>query len=323
MRRRTALAAIGVMLAAPRTMAQARQARIAILVDGTEGAIGASVRLFEERLRELGWVMGKNLVLEVRYSDGVAQRLPALAAELLALRPDVIVPLSTPATIAVLRATSSVPVVFFALGDPVGAGVVQSLARPGANATGQSIMSAEISAKWMQILGELVPGARKLAFLGQIRNPGIAPVYAAMQATARAHDIGVEHIDATTPEEVESAFARMKAEKFDAFMVASAPTVLRHHRRIVALAARHRIPGAYAREEFTDAGGLLSYAVDRTAQARRTAEQVHRVLEGANPGDLPVEQPTRVVLTINLATARALGLAVPQSLLLRADRVIE
>lgn len=325
MDRRRFLAAIGGALAAPPARAQpvARVARIAILVDGTAGATGAGFRVFQDRMRELGWRVGENLRIDFRYSGGVQNRLPALAAELVALEPDVAAPMTTTAARAMMRATSSIPIVFFAAGDPVGAGLVPNLARPGGNATGQSIMSAEISGKWMEILAEIVPGARKFAFLGQTSNPGITPVIAALQESARARNFTVSHLDAASPEEIDRAFAHMVGEKFDAFMVASAPVVLRHRQKIVDLAARHRVPGAYAREEYVEAGGLLSYSVDRAAQARRTAEQVHRVLEGAKPGDLPVEQPTRITLSINLKAARALGLTVPQSLLLRADRVIE
>lgn len=324
MRRRDLLLAAGGLFAL-RAHAQpgAQRARIAILVDGTEGETGGGLRVFEERLRELGWVAGQNLALDFRYSDGVQDRLPALAAELLALRPDVAVTVTTIATRVMMRATSKVPIVFFAAGEPVASGLVPNLARPGGNVTGQSIMSAEISAKWIELLAELVPGARKFAFLGQTNNPGIKPVFAAITETARKRNFEVHLLDATTVAEVDRAFAQMAADKYDGFMVASAPVVLRHRQRIVDLAARQRIPGAYSREEYVAAGGLLSYSVDRVAQARHTAEQAHRILQGAKPGDLPVVEPSRVTLTINLKAARALGLKIPQSVLVRADRVIE
>jgi putative ABC transport system substrate-binding protein len=323
MKRREAIAALLALGARAAFAQEARAARIAILVDGTEGAIGAVLSTFRQRLRELGWTVGSNLTLDVRYSDGEQSRLPALAAELIGLGPDVIAPVTTPATRAAMRATSTIPIVFFAAGDPLGSGLVKNLSRPGGNATGQSIMSEETSAKWMELLAEVVPGARRFAFLGQASNTGIAAVFARMREAAASRAYSVRLLEATAPQEVDRAFAQMVEEKTDAFMVASAPVVLRQRKRIIEAALQHRLPGLYARTEYVVAGGLLSYSVDRVALVRRTADQVHLVLQGANPGSVPVEQPTTFVLTVNLKTARAMGLEIPQSILLRADRVIE
>jgi putative ABC transport system substrate-binding protein len=205
----------------------------------------------------------------------------------------------------------------------LGAGLVSNLARPGGNATGQSIMAADISTKYLQLLTELVPGTKKVAMLGQASNRSIATVFGSAQNAAKSLDISVHLLEATQPKEVESAFKTMAREHFDGFTVFATPILLRHRRQIVDLAARYRLPGIYAREAYVAIGGLLSYAPDRMAIFRTMAEQVQQVLKGTNPGDLPVQQPTKFRLTINLKRARALGLTVPRSLLLLADKVIE
>jgi len=229
---------------------------------------------------------------------------------------------TTPASRAAMRATSSIPIVFIT-GDPLGGGLVSNLARPGANATGQSILSVELSTKWVEILAELVSGTKKIAMLGQASNRSLVAVFKSLQHAAAERGISAHLLEATQPQEIDSAFETMVREGFDAFITASALTLLRHRRQIVELAARYRLPAVYSRDEYVAAGGLLSYAPDRGAAFRGLADQVQRVLEGANPGDLPVEQPTKFDLTINLGTAKALGIEIPASILLRADRVIE
>ncbi|MGW8269316.1 MAG: ABC transporter substrate-binding protein [Burkholderiales bacterium] len=325
MRRREFVACLGGLLAPLLAFGQqpVRRARVSILVDGTAETTAQTLRVMRGRLRELGWVEGRNLVIDERYSEGVRGRLPALADELLAQEPDVILTLTTTATKVAVAATNKVPIVFGPMGDPITAGIVESLSRPGGNVTGQSLMASEMAPKWLELLLELVPEGRKFALLGQSRNPGITPVFAGMEAAAKARNLDARLLDATTLEEVQRAFELMVAEGFDGFATVSAPIVLRNRRQIAALAARHRLPGVYAREEYVAAGGLLSFVADRASLYRRTAEQVHRVLEGMSPGDLPVEQPTKFVLTVNLRAARAMELAIPQSLLIRADRVIE
>jgi len=323
--RRQFLLAGAAMLAAPRKGAgqpRGEQVRIAIFEDGNQGATEALWREFRGRLRELGWVEGKNVSFVSRFSQGKRDRLPELAAELVGLAPDVIVAATTPASRAAMRATSSIPIVFIT-GDPLGGGLVSNLARPGGNATGQSIMSAELSAKWLEILAELVPGTKNIAMLGQASNRSLVAVFRSLQQAAEARGISVRLLEATQPQEIDSAFETMAREGFDAFITASALTVLRHRRQIVDLAARYRLPAVYSRDEYVAAGGLLSYAPNRVAAFRSLADQVQRVLEGANPGDLPVQQPTKFDLTINLRTAKALGIEIPTSVLLRADRVIE
>jgi len=323
--RRRFLVTAGLILAVRSVSAtEPRQGRrrVAILEDGSPGATEARWRQFRNRLLELGWVADENVVFVARFSQGARERLPALAAGLVALSPDVIVAVTTPATRAAMGATSSIPIVFIT-GDPVGAGLVSNLARPGSNATGQSIMSVDLSAKWIELLTEIAPKARKFAFFGEAGNRNTMAVYRSMQGAAEARGFSTAMLEATHLDDVERAFERMVAEKFDAFAVAASPTILRHRHRIVDLAARHRIPATYAREEYVTAGGLVSYAPDRHAMFRVMADQVHRILQGEHPRDMPIQQPTKFHLTINLRTARALGLDVPSSILLRADRIIE
>jgi len=296
--------------------------RIAIFEDGSKGATESLWREFRGRLRELGWIEGQNVSYIERFSQGERSRLPSLAQELVASAPDVIAVVTTPATRAAMHATSSIPIVF-STGDPVGAGLVSNLARPGGNATGQSIMSIELSTKWFEVVAELVPGAKKVAMLGQASNRTTFKVFRTAQKAAAAREISLHLLEATQPGEVDRAFETMVQENFDAFIVVSAPVVLRHQRQIVALAARHRLPGVYAREEYVVAGGLLAYTPSRVALFRNMADQVQRVLQGASPGDLPVQQPTKLDLTINMRAAKAMGIEIPPSVLLRAERVIE
>jgi putative ABC transport system substrate-binding protein len=280
--RRCFLLVAGATLVVPRLgwgQAKGRSVRIAFLVDGNKGAIEALLREFRARLRELGWVEGKNVSFIERYSQGVRSRLPALATELVTLAPAVIVAVTTPTTRAIMRATSTIPIAFIT-GNPLSAGLVSNLARPGGNATGQSTMSDELSTKWLQILTELVPGTKKVAMLGQASNRSIAMVFRSVQKAAKSRDISVRLLEATQPTEIENAFQTMARENFDGFIVVTAPIVLRNRRQIVDLAARYRLPGVYGRDEYVAISGLLSYAVDRGALYRAVAEQVQRVLKG-------------------------------------------
>lgn len=324
-RRRQFLIAAGALISAPlaRPQPAGRQVRIAILDDAREGADAVRWHSFRSRLQELGYVEGRNVVIDARFSQGAPERLRALTAELVALSPDVIVVSTTPATRAAMQATSAIPIVFTAVSEPVETGLVASLARPGGNVTGLAIMSAQISAKWIEILTEIAPGARHFAFLGQASNQAVAAVFRSMQETARERNFFVRLMEATDPGAVDRAFELMVAEKFDGFMVASTPVLLPHRQQIVELAARHRLPAVYARNEYVTAGGLLSYAPDGNALFRRAADYVDRILRGAKASNVPVEQPTKFELVVNLKTAKALGISISQSILLRADRVIE
>jgi len=324
MSRRPFLLALGA-LAAGSALAQGQlpQSRIAVLSDSADSATSPRWQAFRDRLRELGHVEEKNLAIEWRFSGGVQSRLPALAAELVALKPQVILTVTTPATQAAMKATPTIPIVFIGAGDPVESGLVASLARPGGNVTGTTNLSSELSGKWLEILIAIKPGAKKFAFLGQTNNRGFVSVLRSTQSAANALGVSLQPLDATSPGEVDQAFALMRAESFDGFIVASTPVILPQRKQIVALAARHRLPALYALDEYVEAGGLLCYAPDRNAYYRRSAEYVQRILQGARPSDLPVEEPSKFELVINLRTAKALGLRMPQSLLVRANRVIE
>ncbi len=314
-------------LAAPRVAAQAptggRPARIAILDDSRADLQSAPWQAFRSRLLELGYVEGRDVVLEFRHSQGSFDRLPALAAELIATGPDVIVALSTAATRAAMRATDTVPIVFVASADPVGAGLVQSLARPGANVTGQSIMVAELGGKWIELLKEFAPAITRLGFFGPSGNPAIPRVWRALQEAGRTRNVDVRYWDAGDATGIKRAFAEMQREAVGGFMVANTSVLLPHLALILDLASAHRLPAVYPRREYALAGGLASYGRVQGIGYRRTADYVDRILKGARPAGMPVERPTVFELLVNLRTARALGLAIPQSVLLRADRVIE
>ncbi len=323
--RREFLIAACALLVAPFALGQlaGRRVRIAILDDAYEESQAQFWSVFRDQLQKLGYVEGKNLVIEARFAQGVPARLPAPAAELVALKPDLIMTSTTPSTQAAMKATSGIPIVFVAAADPVKSGLVASLARPGGNVTGQSVMSAQMADKWIEMLLEIVPGAKKVGYLGQSSNQAIQEIYQSPQQTGRSRGAEIRLLEAGTPDAISRAFELMVREKFDSFVVATTPVILAHRQKIVDLAARHRLPAVYPREEYVAAGGLLSYGRDIVTGYRRAADFAHRILQGAKPADLPVEQPTSIGAVVNLATARALGIKIPQSILLRADRVIE
>jgi putative tryptophan/tyrosine transport system substrate-binding protein len=274
---------------------------------------------FRLRLQELGYVEGRNLILDMRRADGDLARLPGLAAELVSLRPDVIVAGATPATAAARKATSSIPIVMLAAGDPVGTGFVKSLARPGGNITGLSYMTPDFTAKSLELLRLIVPGAKRIAVL-MSANPAHAPLVREAHALAQTSGLQIVPVTATAEADLEQAFEKMGTEKCDALLVLADQ---RTTRRIVELAAKIRIPAIYQVSYFVRIGGLLSYGPDTVDMFRQAAVYVDRILKGAAPAELPVEQPTKFELRINLKTAKALGLTIPESILVRADEVIE
>ena len=300
-----------------------RPLRVAILTESTEAARRGPEKLFRDRLAQLGYVEGRNLVIERRYAEGVTARLPALAAELVAWNPDVIVAVTTPAAIAAKNATSTLPVVFVGPADPVGSGIVTNLARPGGNVTGFSPMQAEIGGKWIELLRELVPQAKRAAYLTDTGNSGEMLVYEQLRSRASALGAVVEVFDGVQPGNLERSFAAIRSGRFDGLVVALTLALLPHRDRILRFAEQSRLPAIYARREYPDAGGLLSYGADTARLFERTADYVHRIAQGARPGDLPVERPTLVTMVVNQRTARALGLRVPQSILVAADQVID
>jgi putative tryptophan/tyrosine transport system substrate-binding protein len=274
---------------------------------------------FREALRELGYSEGQNLVIEERYADGKTERLPDLVAELLRLKVDILVTAGAAATSAARQ--TSVPVVFVT-GDPVKAGFVSSLARPAGTMTGLALWpTPEIGAKWVELVKEALPRVSRVAAL---RDPYAGHEQSdAVAAAARSLQLELQVVDARDADGIDRAFQRMIAEHVGAFVPLSSPMFATQKQRIVALAAWNRLPALYEHREFVEAGGLMSYGPDLRDVFRRAAIYVVRILGGAKPGDLPVEQPTKFELVINARTAKALGLTIPQSLLLRADQVIE
>jgi len=300
--------------------ASAQSRRVAILEQGDKAARAAGWRVFEERLRELGYVEGKNLVLVRRWADGVDARLLALAQELVTSAPDLIVVTTTPGTQAVMRATNTLPIVFIGSADPVAAGLVASLARPGGNVTGLSAQLVDVNEKRLGLLREVVPQARRFALFGP-DNDGVRAVLKRLQAVAPSLGVEVRLIDASDMATIERAFARLRAEGIDALLVASA--LVQHNRQVIALAAKHRVPASYIQKEALEMGAMLVFGPDTSAYYRRAAEYTHRILSGTKPSELPVEQPRVFWLGVNQRTTNALGLSIPTSVLLSADRVIE
>jgi putative ABC transport system substrate-binding protein len=274
-------------------------------------------------LRELGYVEGQNIAVEPRFADGRHERLPALAEDLVRHKVDIIVAAATPASRAARAATSQIPIVIVAVGEPVKVGLVASLARPGGNVTGLSLLTPDLSGKRLELLREFVP---TLARVGILKNPD-NPVSAVFleETQVAAHKIGIElrSSDAQNPEQIETAFAQAAARRDDAIIVFDDPVLWSHRAKFVELAAARKIPAMYGYRDFVDLGGLMSYGPDRPDQYRRTAIFVDKILKGAKPAELPVERPTKFEFVFNRKTANALGLEVPTSLLLRADQIIE
>ena len=320
-RRRSVLVLAGVF-ALPCLALAERTFRIGILDPGnaSNAERGQLWHVMLERLRELGVDEGRNLVVEYRWGGGDHARLAGLARELVAMEPDVIVAVTTPGARAAMAATRSVPIVFPTAGNPVGAGLVKSLARPGGNVTGQSIIQTDTAAKRIELLLELVPRARRLGFIGPAQNASVAAVFRALKEAADAKELDLRQLDANDPAAIEREFNRFSSEPVDG-LIASA-ILVGHRRQLAELAGRHRLPAIYVYQEHLDAGGVMTFGPDIKSAYRRTAEYVHRILQGARPADMPVEQ-VRFSIGVNLRAARAIGLTVPQSLLLRADRVIE
>jgi putative ABC transport system substrate-binding protein len=274
-------------------------------------------------LRELGYAEGQNIVLEPRWAEGRHERLPALAADLVGLKVDVIVAAATPAGLAAKAATSTIPIVIVAVGAPIKAGLVANLARPGGNVTGLSLLTPELSGKRLELLMDMLPKLSRVAVLMNPDNPVSAVFLEDTQVAARSVAIDVQRLDAHNPAEIERAFGAALGAQASALIVFDDPVLWSYRPRIVALAATQRIAVMYGLRDFVDDGGLMSYGPNRPDQYRRTAVYVDKILKGAKPADLPVEQPTRFDLVINLKTAKALGLTVPSQLVARADEVIE
>jgi putative tryptophan/tyrosine transport system substrate-binding protein len=279
--------------------------------------------LFREALAELGWIEGANLVLDWRHTDGKAELFAERAAELVAAKPDVIVATTPAAVIAAKHATRSIAIVMVNTSDPVQLSIVESIGRPGGNITGTSSLSADVSLKQLELLTQLLPGATRVAVLSTVDNPWHPIAIAGLETGARGLGLELMVVKLAASEELEGAFARIAAGRVQAVLVLADPMTFVHRRRVTELAARHRLPAVYGLREYAEAGGLMSYWADSAVLYRRTAAFVDKILKGAKPADLPIEQPTRFELILNMRAARDLGLLVPPTFLARADEVIE
>ena len=278
---------------------------------------------FRRGLRELGHIEGKNIAIEWRFAEGKPERVRELATELVGLKVDVIVAAGSSASRAAKQATSTIPIVMAQVADPVGSGLVASLARPGGNATGTSTIAPEISGKRLELLKELVPGLARVAVIGTSDTPGNAEALREAERAAGALGLRLQYLDVLAANDIEGAFQSASKARADAAIVLASPFSFSERRRVAQLAAAGRLPVMYWSAEFAEAGGLMSYGVNYTELYRRAATFVDKILKGARPADLPVERPTKFELVVNLRTARNLDLTIPSSLLARADRVIE
>ncbi len=274
-------------------------------------------------LRELGYVEGQTIALEVRWAEGRYERLPELVGEMVRLKVDVMVVATTPGALAAKNATQTIPVVMVAVGDPVGSGLVASLARPGGNLTGVSLMNPEISGKRLQLLKEVLPKVSRVAVLTNPGNPIHAVFWQETQEAAGKLRMQLQALEVRGPEDFEGAFRAATRARAGGLLAFDDSLTFGYRSQIVALAARSRLPAMYGFREFPDVGGLVAYGASNPGMYRRAATYVDRILKGAKPADLPVEQLTRFELVINMKTAKALGLTIPQSVLIRADHVIQ
>jgi putative tryptophan/tyrosine transport system substrate-binding protein len=316
----------GSLLVAPalaRAQPAGRVARIGFIspASASDPRMQGLLEALRQGLRDLGYVEGRNLAIEPRWADEHYDRLPGLAADLVARRVDVIVAVAVPAIRAAKEATRTIPIVMAAVVDPVATGLVASLARPGGNVTGLSTVGPEITAKQVEMLKQIVPRAALVAVLWNPANPGNRPQLSAAESASRALGMRLQSLEARTPADFDPAFAAMIRQRADALIVLADVMLNDNRSRLVELAAANRLPTVYGQD--AGGGGLLSYSANTRDLFRRSAGYVDRILKGARPGDLPVEQANTFELVINLKVARALGLTVPPSLLHRADRVIE
>ena len=327
MDRRTFNGAVtGALLTFPNAI-EAQQAgkvpRIGYLVQNTAESNQHLLAAFREGLRERGWVEGQNIVIEVRYADGKVDRLPALVSELIRLKVDIIVTTSSGTTWAAKNATQSIPIVMAASANALGEGLVTSLGHPSGNITGVTFLAGpEIAGKQLELLKEVAPAASRVAVLTNPTNKSHAAFAREVKVAARSLGAQVQFLEAPNPDQLESAFAAMTKEHAAALLVLTDSMFVGQRQRVADLAARSRLPALYSQREFVDAGGLVSYGPSLSDMFRRAATHVDKILRGAKRSDIPVEQPTKFELVINLRTANALGLRIPQALLLRADEVI-
>ncbi len=323
--RRAFLATVaGGLLLAPLAAAQraGKVYRIGFLWD-TPAVWPHALEAFRQGLRDLGWVEGQNIVIEYRWTEGRFERLPSLVEELVRLKVDLIVAPTSIYTGAAKRATSTIPIVFASHADPISSGHVASLARPGTNATGLTIVMSETMAKSLELLKAAVPGLRRVAVIWDPATPSHAPALKAVEATGRALGLRLQPLAVRSVTEFDTTFSAILQEHAGAVLVLSTPLFMGGAKRLAELALTHKLPTMFGPREHVEAGGLMSYSPDRADLYRRAAIYVDKILKGANPADLPVQQATNFELVINLKTAKALGLTIPQPLLQRADQIID
>ncbi len=323
---RAALAAILVtgLLAAPLAEAQpGKVVRVAFLTAFSSNADAPLFDSFREGMRELGYEEGRNIAYQTRWAEGRLERLPRLATELVSLKPDIMLAASTPAVVAAKNATRTIPIVMTSVGDPVGTGLVDSLSRPGANITGNTTIIGEMAGKRLELLKQLVPRLSRVALLGFPGDPIFAVQVRHAEAVARSLDVEVFAVEIRSISELDRAFETIVRQRADGVLRLGDPLVVPGRERTSALAMKHRLPTMANRAEEVEAGLLMSYGPNRAEQFRQAATYADKILKGTKPTDLPVEQPTKFEMVINLKTAKALGIAIPQSVLGRADKVIE
>jgi len=325
MRRRDFIAAVGGAVAGPlaaRAQQPAKQPTIGFLGSGTLEGQGQWVAAFLQRLRELGWIEGRNITIEYRWAEGNSDRADELAAELVRRRVDVIVTYANPIVLAVKRSTSTIPIVFAAAADPLGTGLVSTLARPGGNVTGLSVEATDLGSKRLELLRDVVPNFRRLGIMANVGNSASVLEMREVQSASGTLGLEVKTLDIRQAEDIARAFDELKGY-VDALYVCIDTILFANRIRIITLALAARLPTMFTTREAVKAGGLMTYGPSFPELFRRAGDYVDKILHGAKPEDLPVEQPTKFDLVLNLTTAKALGLTIPPTLVARADEVIE
>jgi putative ABC transport system substrate-binding protein len=325
-RRRFLLTSLAGAMAAP-LVAEAQRAgkiwRIGYLTSGFKDAPTPGLMQFTQSLRDLGYVEGRNVLLEIRYAEGRTERFSAFAAELVNLKVDVLVAVSTPAAVAAKHVTNTIPIVMTVVGEPIQVKLVESLARPGGNVTGLSIIAPELAAKRLDLLKQTLPTLSRVAVLWNSANAGMHPRFQETRLAAEALGLALQSVTVQRPDDFERVFGTLNSARPESLLVLADTVTVANRQRTVEFAANNRVPAIYETRAFVDTGGLMSYGVDMSDHYRRAAVYVDKILKGANPGNLPVEQPTKFELVINLKTAKALGITIPPSLLLLADQIID
>ena len=325
MNRRTAIRRLATFFLTSASLAEAQQPakipRIGILLPSSASSQSARVEAFRQRLRERGYVEGKNIFIEYRYAEGKRERLPDLAAQLVRLKVDVIVTTGVPAVFAAKKASAAIPIVFAGSPDPVGTGIVSSLARPGGNITGLSNIAQDLDGKRLELLNEAFPKFARVAFLWVSGGRGNLAL-TEMEAAAKALGVKLQSLEVRSLDDFDSAFARAKRNGAQALITSASSVISNQQRQVLDFAAKNRLPAMYPNSELVEAGGLMSYAPNYTDLYRRAADFVDKILKGTKPADIPVEQPMKFEFVVNLNAAKQIGVTIPPNVLVRADRVI-